>query len=179
MNFLASTSRLYILNGGCSAGLGPDQAQSCALQQSRFPTFALMVLCFTMVHVSLVKSFVFPAICHLKAPSNKRSEPQLCRSLRMWALLGTTIFSGIAAALVPTTWDGRSYDCKCYVGDDCWPKAEEWSALNATLDGNLAVHIPPGAACHNTYQGPLGNISTYNQTACSNVAVNFNSAQWA
>lgn len=97
----------------------------------------------------------------------------------MQIILGTTVFSGIVAALVPTTWNGRSYDCKCYVGDECWPKAEEWSALNATLNGNLAVHIPPGAVCHNTYQGPLGNISTYNDAACSSVSTNFQSEQWA
>lgn len=97
----------------------------------------------------------------------------------MLAILVVSVLSRVVAALVPTTWNGRSYNCKCYVGDECWPKAEEWSALNATLDGNLAVHIPPGAVCHNTLQGPLGNISTYNEAACSNVAVNFNTAQWA
>ncbi|KAI7774542.1 hypothetical protein LA080_008240 [Diaporthe eres] len=97
----------------------------------------------------------------------------------MQAILVALLSSGTVAALVPTTWNGRSYDCKCYVGDECWPKADEWTALNATLNGNLAVHIPPGAVCHNTYQGPLGNISTYNDAACSSVSVNFQSAQWA
>lgn len=97
----------------------------------------------------------------------------------MLVILVAIVFGGIAAGLVPTTWNGRSYDCKCYVGDECWPKAEEWSALNTTLDGNLAVHIPPGAVCHDSYQGPLGNISTYNEAACSSVMVNFSAAQWA
>ena len=101
------------------------------------------------------------------------------RSPTMLAILIAIVFSRIVATLVPTTWNGRSYECKCYVGDDCWPKAEEWSALNGTLGGNLAVHIPPGAVCHNAYQGPLGNITTFNQAACSNVQQNFQSAQWA
>lgn len=96
----------------------------------------------------------------------------------MLKVLGALVFSEIVAALVPTIWNGSSYDCKCYVGDACWPKPEEWSALNATLNGNLAVHIPPGAVCHNTYQGPLGTINTYDAAACSSVSGNFYSEQW-
>lgn len=96
----------------------------------------------------------------------------------MLAILAAVVLGGITNALVPTTWNGRSYDCKCYPGDECWPRNEEWSALNATLDGNLAIHIPPGAVCHDTLQGPLGNITTYNAAACSDVQKNFNSAQW-
>ncbi|KAL1852431.1 hypothetical protein Daus18300_012190 [Diaporthe australafricana] len=96
----------------------------------------------------------------------------------MFSSLSILMLSGRVAALVPTVWNGSSYDCKCYVGDACWPKTEEWSALNTTLNGNLAVHIPPGAVCHNTYQGPLGTINTYNAAECSRVSANFYNQQW-
>ncbi|KAG8160883.1 hypothetical protein KVR01_009147 [Diaporthe batatas] len=96
----------------------------------------------------------------------------------MLAILAAAGLTGLATALVPTTWNGRAFDCKCYPGDECWPKSEEWSTLNTTLNGNLAIHVPPGAFCHNTLQGPLGNITTYNEAACSNARANFNSAQW-
>lgn len=96
----------------------------------------------------------------------------------MLAKLAAAVFAGVTTALVPTTWNGRAYDCKCYPGDACWPKTQEWSALNTTLNGNLAIHVPPGAACHSTLQGPLGNITTYNEAGCSSARANFNSAQW-
>jgi hypothetical protein len=25
----------------------------------------------------------------------------------------------VVSGLVPTTWNGKYYDCKCYYGDDC------------------------------------------------------------
>ena len=51
--------------------------------------------------------------------------------------------------LVPRSWNGAEYACKCYVGDDCWPVETAWGELNSTVEGNLRVNIPPGAVCHN------------------------------
>lgn len=38
--------------------------------------------------------------------------------------------------------------CKAYPGDDSWPAAQMWTALNSTLDGNLLQPPPPGGVCH-------------------------------
>lgn len=57
---------------------------------------------------------------------------------------------GLASALVPTTWNGAQYDCKCYPGDECWPKEAQWAAFNQTVGGNLQVNVPPGAVCYDT-----------------------------
>lgn len=80
--------------------------------------------------------------------------------------------------LVPTTWNGQSYGCKCYVGDDCWPKSDAWSQLNSSVGGNLLVDVPPGAVCHNTFDGPLGTLQTYNAEECTNTTALFYNEQW-
>lgn len=111
--------------------------------------------------------------------------------MRFWYL---TKFSGVAALsvqsiadnlgspsttnLVPRTWNGTRYGCKCYLGDSCWPSSSQWKALNDTVGGNLQVDIPPGAPCYNVFQGPLGNISTYNAAKCANVTAEFANEQW-
>ena len=76
------------------------------------------------------------------------------------------------------TWKGANYACKCHPGDYCWPSTLQWASLNATVGGNLRVSIPPAAACHNTFQGLLGNISTYNAAQCADVQANFADEQW-
>ena len=82
-------------------------------------------------------------------------------------------------ALVPATWNGQSYGCKCYLGDACWPNADSWSKLNATVDGNLVVHVPPEAVCHNTFDGPLGSIKTYDAAACAKLTAIYPDEQWS
>jgi len=83
-----------------------------------------------------------------------------------------------AAPLQPTTWNGKKYGCKCYLGDKCWPSDKDWQKLNTTVGGNLIVDIPPGAPCHKTFQGPLGTISTYNAAQCADVQANFADETW-
>ena len=63
--------------------------------------------------------------------------------------LGDAYPATSAPSLVPRSWNGDDYACKCYFGDDCWPVESAWGELNATVDGNLHVNIPPGAVCHN------------------------------
>jgi len=82
------------------------------------------------------------------------------------------------AGLVPRVWEGKQYGCKCYVGDDCWPKSKEWKTLNSTVDGNLVIHVPPEAACHNTFEGPLGTLETYDAERCAEVTANYAAEQW-
>ncbi|KAK4222438.1 6-hydroxy-D-nicotine oxidase [Podospora fimiseda] len=80
--------------------------------------------------------------------------------------------------LVPRTWEGKSYGCKCYFGDDCWPAPKKWKELNATVGGNLVVFVPPESACHNFFNGTLGTIPTYDAAKCANVTANYPREQW-
>lgn len=80
--------------------------------------------------------------------------------------------------LVPRTVDGQEYACKCYPGDDCWPQQSAWDALDAEVNGNLHVHIPPEAACHNTFDGPFGSVETFDQEKCDDVTASWTDSQW-
>ncbi|PVI06075.1 FAD/FMN-containing isoamyl alcohol oxidase-like protein MreA [Periconia macrospinosa] len=51
--------------------------------------------------------------------------------------------------------------CKTFPGDEQWPSAQRWAALNTSLGGTLIQAAPPAAAC---YQGPL-----FNAAKCDNV----------
>jgi hypothetical protein len=75
-------------------------------------------------------------------------------------------------------WEGRKYGCKCYPGDKCWPENSEWKKLNNDVDGNLVVHVPPEAACHNTFESPLGSVETYDAEKCAEVTANWADEQW-
>jgi hypothetical protein len=75
-------------------------------------------------------------------------------------------------------WNGARYTCKCAPGDWCWPNSFQWQSLNRTVGGNLRVNIPIGAPCYNTFQGPLGNINTYDAAQCANVTANFGDEQF-
>ncbi|SPQ27115.1 b080c8bd-97fb-40e4-98c9-4cd3d3d8c9e4 [Thermothielavioides terrestris] len=83
-----------------------------------------------------------------------------------------------AADTLNTTFQGIKFGCKCYPGDPCWPSPAKWNALNATVDGQLLVNIPPGAPCHNNFTGPLGTINTYDAAKCAEVTQNFTSESW-
>jgi hypothetical protein len=80
--------------------------------------------------------------------------------------------------LVQRSWNGAQYACKVYPDDATWPSVAQWKQLNASVDGNLQIDIPPGAVCHNVFQGPLGNISTYDAAKCASVTANFGNEQW-
>ncbi|KAF2269613.1 FAD binding domain-containing protein [Lojkania enalia] len=72
------------------------------------------------------------------------------------------------------TFGGRSYDCKCYPGDRCWPSVSKWKALNNTVGGLLKEVVPDSAVCYNTFEGR----PTYNAPACAEVTANFPGEQW-
>ncbi|KAB5545730.1 hypothetical protein GE09DRAFT_217595 [Coniochaeta sp. 2T2.1] len=92
--------------------------------------------------------------------------------------LAGAAFGGEVSPLVARTWNGTTYACKTYYDDPLWQDATKWKALNASVDGNLIVDIPPGAVCHNVFQGPLGNISTYDAAKCAEVTASFTDEQW-
>ncbi|KAI1372843.1 FAD-binding domain-containing protein [Hypoxylon crocopeplum] len=100
-----------------------------------------------------------------------------------WLSLGVNLLTFLSGAessptLVDRTWNGAKYGCKCYMGDECWPSDSSWAELNSTVDGNLVVNIPPGASCHNTFEGPLGNISTYDAAECADATAMFFDESW-
>lgn len=81
--------------------------------------------------------------------------------------------------LVPFTWNGKSYGCRCYPDDKtCWPAPKEWEKLNSTVSGNLAVIVPPEAACHNFFDGLLGTVPTYDAAKCAEVTARYPEESW-
>ncbi|KAF5338748.1 hypothetical protein D9611_013341 [Ephemerocybe angulata] len=86
----------------------------------------------------------------------------------------SSLRSAHAQVANPFTWNGVRYDCKCSDLDACWPQAAAWSALNASVGGNLQKVVPDPAVCYNTFEG----VATYNQQACSDVTRNFNGQDW-
>ncbi len=86
--------------------------------------------------------------------------------------------SSTAFKWVTKYWQGSNYLCKCAPGDWCWPNSLQWRLLNASVGGNLRVNIPIGAPCHNNFQGPLGNVNTYNAAQCANISANFGDEQF-
>ena len=80
--------------------------------------------------------------------------------------------------LVPRTWNGKKYGCKCYFGDACWPGSASWNTLNTTVGGRLSVYVPPEAACHKYFNGTLGTIPSYDAAKCEAVTANYTSEQW-
>lgn len=83
-----------------------------------------------------------------------------------------------AADIQPATLRGISFGCKCYPGEWCWPSTSRWNALNATVDGRLLIHIPLGAPCYNTFDGPLGAVNTYDAAKCAEATQNFENESW-
>lgn len=63
------------------------------------------------------------------------------------SVLLTTSAVALALPQVPDDPDDNS-DCKCFPGDACWPSAEEWGALNETVDGRLIATIPLASPCY-------------------------------
>ncbi|KAI2613369.1 FAD-binding domain-containing protein [Hypoxylon sp. NC1633] len=100
-----------------------------------------------------------------------------------WLFLGASLLTRLDGAeatppLVQRTWNGATYGCKCYLGDDCWPDDSSWAELNSTVNGNLVVNIPPAASCYNSFEGPLGTIPTYDAAACAEATANWANETW-
>ncbi|KAM0490781.1 hypothetical protein ACHAP8_011175 [Fusarium lateritium] len=41
--------------------------------------------------------------------------------------------------------------CRCTIGDSCWPSTQTWTTLNSTIDGHLIRYTPPGAVCYKSH----------------------------
>lgn len=77
-------------------------------------------------------------------------------------------------AAIALAHDHRAHECKCYPGDACYPSTAQWQTLNATVDGNLQVALPPGAYCHDSVDG----IATYDAHKCDEARANRAAEQW-
>lgn len=93
-------------------------------------------------------------------------------------MLASIVSAGDVSPLVSRTWNGTTYACKTYYDDPIWQDATKWKALNASVGGNLVINVPPAAVCHKTFEGPLGNVSTYDAAKCANVTASFTDEQW-
>jgi len=76
----------------------------------------------------------------------------------------------------PITFEGKRYRCKCFPGDSCYPKEQQWRALNNTVNGNLRAAAPPGAVCYSQFDGK----PSFDAQACQEVQTALNTAdeQW-
>ncbi len=104
-----------------------------------------------------------------------RSEPEAVAST---LTLDSLDFSDAASALTTTISKGTRFSCKCYPGEACWPSATKWNLFNATVEGRLRINVPPGAVCHNTFNGPLGTLNTYNAAKCAEATQNWANESW-
>jgi hypothetical protein len=122
---------------------------------------------------------IFTSLPSTPFPANMRSQ--------LWAIFTSVLVltnSAVAglnadiAPLVARTWNGTQYACKTYYDDPVWQNPNMIKSLNNSVNGNLQLVIPPGASCHHTFQGPLGNISNYNAAKCAEETANFANEQW-
>ncbi|KAF7719017.1 FAD binding, berberine domain-containing protein [Penicillium ucsense] len=60
-------------------------------------------------------------------------------------------------------------ECRCRPTDKCWPSTKEWTALNKTLNGNLAAVRPAAFVCH---------APDYNAEACQVVKDSWSNSVW-
>lgn len=67
----------------------------------------------------------------------------------LWSLVATLLLAGTSSAAAnPQRWLHDKANCKCFPGDACWPRPDEWSRLNKTVDGRLIATVPLGSPCH-------------------------------
>ncbi|KAL4914013.1 hypothetical protein BDW62DRAFT_213821 [Aspergillus aurantiobrunneus] len=79
------------------------------------------------------------------------------------------LFGTVAAALLVSGSAAASTgDCHCLPGDPCWPSANQWDALNRTVDGRLIATVPVGSPCHDP---------TYDAVACADLQSGWNLPQ--
>ena len=55
-------------------------------------------------------------------------------------------------------------ECRCFLGDDCWPSELTWQALNSSIHGKLVATVPLAAPCHDP---------TYNLDVCKSLQKNW------
>ncbi|KAK2594641.1 hypothetical protein QQS21_007617 [Conoideocrella luteorostrata] len=69
--------------------------------------------------------------------------------------------ASIAVVLARGPVHGRTRVCRVVPGDASWPKAQDWTSFNKTINGNLIVTIPEASVCHHS------PFNAYDASACS------------
>lgn len=82
--------------------------------------------------------------------------------MKLWSVLCLSA-TALAGASVST-----SEDCHCLPGDECWPAASSWTALNSTVGGRLVATVPIGTPCHDPH---------YDAVACAALQAEWNEPQ--
>lgn len=77
-------------------------------------------------------------------------------------ILGSLILGGVEAAAIETS-------CRAYPGTSTWPSTSQWAALDTAVSGRLDAVVPPGAVCHNSFNG----VSTFNQAKCTQLLADY------
>lgn len=97
-------------------------------------------------------------------------------------LLGVLLALSVPPCLQPSLsrrhGTGSLMDASATLETTAGRRANAWSQLNSSVGGNLLVDVPPGAVCHNTFDGPLGTLQTYNAEECTNTTALFYNEQW-
>ncbi|KZL82983.1 fad binding domain-containing protein [Colletotrichum incanum] len=96
----------------------------------------------------------------------------------IWLRIDNNTNPADLVGIILRTWQGKQHGCKCSFGDKCWPKANAWNTINTTVEGNLNIHIPPEAACCDTFNGTLGNVNTCAVAKCAEVTAKYTDEQW-
>ena len=65
------------------------------------------------------------------------------------SLLGISLFAVLTVqnTLTPDI-NEQAVSCRCTPDQPCWPKDDDWAALNSTIEGNLATLKPLAYPCH-------------------------------
>lgn len=76
-------------------------------------------------------------------------------------ILSSLLLGGVEAAAIDS--------CKAYPGTSAWPSTAQWAALNTTISGKLDAVVPPGAICHNSFNG----VATLDAAECTQLIADY------
>lgn len=76
-------------------------------------------------------------------------------------ILSSLLLGGVQAAAIDS--------CRAYPGTSAWPSTTQWTALNTTVSGKLDAVVPPGAICHNSFNG----VATLSAAECTKFIVDY------
>ena len=94
----------------------------------------------------------------------------LAADLSQYICVPSKAISGLEVNELPQVISPQRYPigrCKAFAGDESWPSEQDWTALNATLNGALIKPVPRGGVCHSSWP-------QYNGDECSKLIANWN-----
>ncbi|KAI1270205.1 hypothetical protein F5Y18DRAFT_6814 [Xylariaceae sp. FL1019] len=84
-------------------------------------------------------------------------------------MVALTSVLAIAGAIAWTAFSQSSQaSCRCFPGDECWPSAADWNALNESVHGSLIPTVPIASVCHDSFPGV-----SYDEEKCAYVQANW------